>query len=232
MEETIQYLLIPTVCEDMRLPGDQRGQDQGFPGTRGSACLQSMKEGVITDPRPHPQALTQRWVLDAAGRELWLPALDCPVLCLRHFLFSFHPNPRLQGLACACLCLPPPRTGHLEAGADSLQPPRRKPPPTPTLFLCSSLVGEVCALSEESGQRGCGCSCSGLLGPECTERVPSQGGGPHPSCSSTLCSLTCPGGLSDRAPSLARKPHLTDRTLCCKLEYPMPVGLSRKVASS
>ena len=147
MEETIQYLLIPTVCEDMRLPGDQRGQDQGFPGTRGSACLQSMKEGVITDPRPHPQALTQRWVLDAAGRELWLPALDCPVLCLRHFLFSFHPNPRLQGLACACLCLPPPRTGHLEAGADSLQPPRRKPPPLPRPCSCAPPLWERSVLS-------------------------------------------------------------------------------------
>lgn len=96
MEETIQYLLIPTVREDMHLPGDQRGEDQGFPGTRGSACLQPMKESVTTDPRPHPQALTQSWVLDAAGRELWLPALDCPVLCLRRCLFSsFHPNPRL-----------------------------------------------------------------------------------------------------------------------------------------
>ena len=144
----------------------------------------------------------------------------------------FPPKPKTAGPG-LCLSLPPPpRTGHLEAGADSLQPPRRKPLPTPTLFLCSSLVGEVCALSEESGQHGCGRSCSGLLGPECTERVPSQGGGPHPSCSSTLCSLTRPRGLSDRAPSPARKPHLTDRTLCCKLENPMLVDLSRKVASS
>lgn len=73
MEETIQYLPIPTVNEDMQFPGDRepKGTGQGLsrdlwvslgPGGAPRRHVSSQTQ------RSHPQALTQSWTRTLGAR--------------------------------------------------------------------------------------------------------------------------------------------------------------------
>lgn len=144
MEETIQCLLIPTVCEDMHLPGDQRG-GPGLPWDPGLSVSAAYEGKCHPRPKAPPQALTQSWVLDAAAGNSGSQALDCPNPLLLHLDAVSSPlSTQTQG--CRAWPVPVSASPHPELATWRLEPYSLRPlsteaPPPPSCFLCFSLVG-------------------------------------------------------------------------------------------
>ena len=115
----------------------------------------------------------------------------------------------------------------------------------PRLCSCPPPFWERSVLSAKGmANVGVATAAQGSLGSQCRKGAPSQGGGPHPSCSNALYSADpaapAPPVLGGSAtglsrwgrvlgtPIVAKKPYLTDRTWCCRLESPIQVSLNRK----